>query len=80
MDLDGNIMSQHECDSTKHFTSHFPHQEVEETNMTVHVTLLTGRDDSGTGNILLESLGKGIFDSTCKKTISGEEWMNILKI
>ena len=44
--------------------------------MTVHVTLVTGRADSGTGSMLVESLGKGILDSTCMKTVSGEEWMN----
>ena len=26
--------------------------------------------------MLVESLGKGIFDSACIKTESGEEWMN----
>ena len=44
--------------------------------MTVHVTLVTGRADSGTGSMLVESLGKGILDSTCMKTVSGEQWMN----
>ena len=44
--------------------------------MTVHITLVTGKDDSGTGSMLVESLGKGILDSACTKTVSGEEWMN----
>ena len=44
--------------------------------MTVHITLVTGTDVSWTGNMLLESLGKGILDSACTKTVSGEKWMD----
>ena len=40
MDSDGDIMRCHECDSTKHFASSCPHQKVEGTNMTVHITLV----------------------------------------
>ena len=61
VDSDGNIMRCHECDSTKHFASNCPH---------------TGKVDSGTGSMLVESLGKGILDSACTKTVSGEEWLN----
>ena len=77
-----NIMRCHECDSTKHFSSNWPHRKVEETNMTVHITLVTRKDDSGTGSMLIEPLGKGILDSACTKTIyqvrNGS--MNISKI
>ena len=45
------------CDSTKKFASNCPHQKVEETVMTVHITLVTGKADSGTGSMLVESLG-----------------------
>ena len=51
MDSDGNIMRCHECDSTKYFASSCPHRKVEETNMTVHITLVTGKANSGTGNM-----------------------------
>ena len=44
--------------------------------MTAHITLVTGKADSGTGSMLVESLGKGNLDSACTKTVSGEEWMN----
>ena len=37
--------------STKHFASSCPHRKVEETNMTVHITLVTGKANSGTGNM-----------------------------
>ena len=40
MDSDGNIIRCHEYDSTKHFASNFPHQKVEEINMTVHINLV----------------------------------------
>ena len=76
MDSDGNIMRCSECDSTKYFVSSCPHRKVEETNMTVHITLVTGKTDSGTGSMLVESLDKKILDSACTKTESGEEWRN----
>ena len=53
MDSDENIMRCHECDSTK-----CPYRRVGETNMTVHITLVTGKADSRTGSKLVESLGK----------------------
>ena len=39
----------HKCDSTKHFTSNCLHRKFEETDMTEHITLVTGKADSGTG-------------------------------
>ena len=66
----------HEFDSTKHFASSCPHRKIEETNMTVHITLVAGKADSGTGSVLVQSLDKGILDSACTKTVSGEEWIN----
>ena len=44
--------------------------------MTVHITLVTGKADSGTGSMLVESLGKWILDSACMKTVSCEKRMN----
>ena len=73
VDSDGNVMRSHESDSTKHFASKCPHRKIEETNMTVHNTLVTEKADSGTGSMLVESLGKWILDSACTKTLSGEE-------
>ena len=75
MDSDGNIMRCQD-NSTKYFALSCPNRKVEETNMTVHITLVTGKADSGTGSMLVESLGKGILDSACTKAVSGEEWMN----
>ena len=50
MDSDGNIMRCQD-NSTKYFASSCPHRKVEETNMTVHITLVTGKANSGTGNM-----------------------------
>ena len=47
VDSDGNIMRYHECDSIKNFVSNSPHRKVEQTNMTVHITLVTGKADLG---------------------------------
>ena len=46
------------------------------TDVAVHITLVTGKDDSGTWSMLVESLREGILDSRCTKTLSGAEWMN----
>ena len=73
VDSDGNIMRCHECDSTKHFASNCPHQKVEETNMTVHITLVTGKADSGTGSMLVEAHIQRLYQVR-------NGWMNILKI
>ena len=35
-------------DSTKHFASNCPHQNIEKTNLTMHITLVTGTADFGT--------------------------------
>ena len=73
---DGNIMRCHECDFTKHFAVNCPHRKVEEANMTVHITLVTGKADPGTEGLLVESMAKGILDSACTTTVSGEELMD----
>ena len=39
---DGSVMRCYNCESINHFASACPHRKVEESNLTVHVTLLTG--------------------------------------
>ena len=46
---------------------------VEESNLTVHVTLVTGK---GNESMVLELLGKGILDSACTKCVAGSAWMD----
>ena len=75
-DNDGNVMRCHICESTKHFAMDCPHREkTEEAHCTVNVTLITGKADSTMNQMLAETLGKGILDSACTKTVSGEVWM-----
>ena len=39
---DGSVMRCYNCELINHFASACPHRKVEESNLTVHVTLLTG--------------------------------------
>ena len=50
---------------------HCPHRKVEESNLTVHVTLLTGETNSHQKEMVAETIGKGILDSACTKTVAG---------
>ena len=77
MDADGNIMRCHVCESTKHFVESCPHREnVEESHVTVHIALLTGKGNAETNKMMVESLGKGILDSACTKTVAGNIWVD----
>ena len=58
------------------FCPHKDQQKKQEANMTVHVMLLIGKKDSGISGMLGESLGKGILDSACTKTVAGMNWLN----
>ena len=42
----------------------------------VHVTLLSSEPDDCQFGLTEESFGKGVLDSGCTKTISGETWMD----
>ena len=41
-------MQCYKYESTKHFASNCPHQNIEKTNLTMHITLVTGTADFGT--------------------------------
>ena len=43
LDSDGNVMRCHKRESTKHFESNCLHRKVEKTDMTEHITLVTGK-------------------------------------
>ena len=77
-DRDGSIMRCHECESTKHFVSDCPHRQVEKVesaNVTVHLTLVAGTTSEGHEENLVDTLGKGILDTACTKSVAGEVWM-----
>ena len=75
-DATGKPMRCFECESTKHFSWNCPHRkETAEANVAVHITLLGTENDNKQINLLVESLGKGLLDSGCTKTVAGEIWL-----
>ena len=72
----GVVMRCHECDSTKHFVNECPHRRVENANVSVHLTLLTGSTSKEQLALLKKTLGKGILDTACTKTVAGVSWIN----
>ena len=44
--------------------------------MNIHITLLSSKPDSVQKNLVIESLGKGVLDSGCSKTVAGQTWIN----
>ena len=73
-------MKYHICESTSHFSSLCPNRQsrsrVEEANMSINITLISGRGDEEQCLLLAESIGYGVLDSACTKTVAGEAWMN----
>ena len=77
-DSDGKVMRCHECESVRHFAWNCPHRRnnAEESNLTVHhITLVNAKPDTAHRNLLIESLGKGVLDSGCTKTVTGNVWL-----
>ena len=78
-DREGNVLRCFECDSTRHLASKCPHRssrrKTNESNE-VHITLFASAPDERQFCLIGESFGKGVLDSGCTKTVSGETWMN----
>ena len=53
----GSVMRCHNCELIKHFASACPHRKVEEIDLTVHVTLMTGETNSHQKEMVAETLG-----------------------
>ena len=75
LDFDGNVMRCHECESTKHFVGDCPHRKIEDAQMVIHITLVAGAGLPEQQALVAETLGKGILDSACTKTVAGTAWM-----
>ena len=73
---EGVVMRCHECDSTRHFVFDCPHRRVENANIAVHLTLLTGSTTEEQHALLKKTLGKGILDTACTKTVAGQTWID----
>ena len=74
----GNILRCFRCDSTRHLAWKCPHKinqskpsDVNE----VHITLLASVPDNKQYCLIGETFGRGVLDSGCIKTVSGELWM-----
>ena len=79
---DGTVPKCYECGSTSHFIKDCPQRRSsrsgrrpEEANMTVNITLFSGEGSAEQCMLMAESIGFGILDSACTKTVAGEQWM-----
>ena len=66
----------YKCGSTKHFAAKCLQKDnTYVKTQDVHLTLLTANPDERQKVLIGESLGKGVLDSACTKTVSGRTWM-----
>ena len=76
---DGNTMKCFACQSTMHFIADCPHRNNYDTPHTavsdIHITLFNSKPDLIQRNLVAETLGKGLLDSGCSKTVAGEVWL-----
>ena len=63
----------HACESKKHFIAECPHRQVENSNVTVHLTLVAG---VSTASDIRDSLGKEVLDTACTKSVAGQVWLD----
>ena len=61
----------HICQSIKHFAARCPRRKV--ANTSVNITLYSGQ--AGWEQCFLKSIGYGVLDSACTKTVAAELWM-----
>ena len=51
------------------------HQEMEEAETTVHITSIACKGEAEQCLLMAESVGFGVLDSACTRTVAGENWM-----
>ena len=82
---DGEIMKCHLCESANHLMWKCPHRGAFSEKMTegekkpvqdVHITLMNAQSNVKQRGLVFESLGKGVLDCGCTKTVSGIDWMD----
>ena len=72
---DGKTMKCFKCNSTEHFSRYCDKgQGSSEKVQEIHITLLNA--DQQMSMLVHESLGMGVLDSACTKTVTGETWLN----
>ena len=84
LNADGTPRKCFHCQSPNHFAYACPQRmdekvldgtRSEEANMTINITLYSGQGDREQCLLMAESIGFGILDSACTKTVAGEVWM-----
>jgi len=81
--VDGTRLQCFNCQSIKHLASKCPHRKYEdvnavtheEANMSVNITLFAGKGDIAQCYLMAESVGYGVLDTACTKTVAGVEWL-----
>jgi len=64
------------CQSTKHFANRCPQRKTtEEAQMSINITLLSGKGDVAQCYLMAECVGYGVLDTACTKTVAGTAWM-----
>ena len=84
-DQDGNTMRCFKCQSKHHFarfcdgsgdTDENPSGKKGKKKERVEITLLSSQRDQKMSNLVRESLGMGVLDTGCSKTVVGETWLS----
>ena len=72
---DGKLMRCFKCDSTEHFSRDCPQSRGNRDPNEIHIVLLNSEPEMTT--LVRESLGMGVLDSACTRTVTGRIWLNV---
>ena len=75
---DGNIMKCFKCGSTKHFARDCNKSTNDKKNdkpNEIHIVLINSAPELS--SLVLESLGMGLLDSACTRTVAGKAWFDV---
>ena len=70
---DGYIMKCYKCGSTKHFARYCKKSTNDKPNE-IHIVLMNSAPELS--SLVLESLGMGLLDSACTRTVAGKAWFD----
>lgn len=77
---DGKIMRCYKCGSTKHFSRYCNNPNYGDRKsgtQDIHITLFNVKPDKAMSALVKETLGMGILDCACTKTVTGETWLDL---
>ena len=63
------------CDSTQHLLRDCPKNTRKPDVQEINIVLLNSKPDNKQKTLVIESLGKGVLDCGCTRTVAGELWM-----